>query len=266
MAQTVRSELRGRVRWVTLDNPEKKNALDRPAMAALGDAFRASDEDDETRVVVLTGAGKAFCTGADLVAAQKSLRQDAAAPKSESPGASDDSEFNATIRALWNCRKPVIAAVNGIAAGFGCSLVLASDVRIASSAARLSLVFVKRGLGLDGGASFFLPRLAGMNGLEMALTGDVVSAQDAALLGLVNRVVPETEFLDHVSAFAERMAKNAPLALAAIKESVHRALGSGLDQVLAEELATVKRLVRTEDVKEGIASFLEKRDPIFRGR
>jgi 2-(1,2-epoxy-1,2-dihydrophenyl)acetyl-CoA isomerase len=266
MSETVKSELRGRVRWVTLDNPEKKNALDRAAMAALGDAFRDSDADDDTRVVVLTGAGKAFCTGADLVAAQKSLRQEGAPPKTEQASGSDDSEFNATIRALWSCKKPVIAAVNGIAAGFGCSLVLASDVRIASSTARLSLVFVKRGLGLDGGASFFLPRLAGMNGLEMALTGDVVSAEEAARLGLVNRVVPEAELRDHVSAFAERMAKNAPLALAAIKESVHRALGAGLDQVLTEELATVKRLVRTEDVREGIASFLEKRDPVFRGR
>jgi 2-(1,2-epoxy-1,2-dihydrophenyl)acetyl-CoA isomerase len=266
MSQIVRSELRGRVRWVTLDNPEKKNALDRAAMAALGDAFRASDADDDTRVVVLTGAGKAFCTGADLVAAQKSLRPEGAAPKSEAASGSDDSEFNATIRALWNCQKPVIAAVNGIAAGFGCSVVLASDVRIASSAARLSLVFVKRGLALDGGASFFLPRLAGLNGLEMALTGDVVSAEEAARLGLVNRVVPEAELHDHVSAFAERMAKNAPLALAAIKQAVHRALGAALDEVLADELATVKRLVRTEDVREGIASFLEKRDPVFRGR
>ena len=200
------------------------------------------------------------------MAAQKSLRPEGAAPKSEAGSGSDDSEFNATIRALWNCRKPVIAAVNGIAAGFGCSLVLASDVRIASSAARLSLVFVKRGLALDGGASFFLPRLAGLNGLEMALTGDVVSAEEAARLGLVNRVVPEDELHDHVSAFAERMAKNAPLALAAIKQAVHRALGAGLGEVLADELTTVKRLVRTEDVREGIASFLEKRDPVFRGR
>jgi 2-(1,2-epoxy-1,2-dihydrophenyl)acetyl-CoA isomerase len=105
-----------------------------------------------------------------------------------------------------------------------------------------------------------------LNGLEMALTGDVVSAEEAARLGLVNRVVPEDELHDHVSAFAERMAKNAPLALAAIKQAVHRALGAGLDEVLADELATVKRLVRTEDVREGIASFLEKRDPVFRGR
>jgi 2-(1,2-epoxy-1,2-dihydrophenyl)acetyl-CoA isomerase len=266
MSHVVRSELRDHVRWVTLDNPEKKNALDRPAMAALGEAFRTADADGETRVVVLSGAGRAFCAGADLVAAQKSLRQGEGTPRSVQDGSSQDSEFNATIRALWNCRKPVIAAVNGVAAGFGCSLVLASDVRIASSAARLSLVFVKRGLALDGGASFFLPRLAGLNGLEMALTGDVVSAEEAARLGLVNRVVPEAEFQDHVVACAEKMAKNAPLALVAIKDAVHRALGASLDAVLAEELATVKRLVRTEDVREGIASFLEKREPVFRGR
>jgi len=266
MSDVVRSELRGNVRWVTLDNPRKNNALDRSAMAALGELFRAADADEESRVVVLSGAGHAFCAGADLVAAQKSLPQGGGTRQSAQEGASQDSEFNATIRALWACRKPVIAAVNGVAAGFGCSLVLASDVRIASSAARLSLVFVKRGLALDGGASFFLPRLAGLNGLEMALTGDVLSAEEAARLGLVNRVVPKEEFQDHVAACAAKMAKNAPLALAAIKDAVHHALGESLDAVLAAELATVKRLVRTEDVREGIASFLEKREPVFRGR
>src|SRR5438093_1900019 len=204
MGDVVRSELNANVRCVTLDNPGKNNALDRPAMAALGEMFRFADADDETRVVVLSGAGRAFCAGADLVAAQKSLRQGDGTPRSVQDGSSQDSEFNATIRALWSCRKPVIAAVNGVAAGFGCSLVLASDVRIASSAARLSLVFVKRGLALDGGASFFLPRLAGLNGLEMALTGDVVSAEEAARLGLVNRVVAEAEFRDHVARFAQK--------------------------------------------------------------
>jgi enoyl-CoA hydratase/carnithine racemase len=99
----------------------------------------------------------------------------------------------------------------------------------------------------------------------MALTGDVVSAEEAARLGLVNRVVPDADFQDHVASFAEKMAKNAPLALAAIKDAVHQALGASLDAVLAGELATVKRLVRTEDVREGIASFLEKREPVFRG-
>src|SRR5262249_50775317 len=220
MNEVVRSELRGKVRWVTLNNPGKNNALDRPAMAALGEAFRTADADDETRVVVLSGAGRAFCAGADLVGAQKSVRKGEDTKPSVQEGSSQDSEFNATIRALWNCRKPVIAAVNGVAAGFGCSLVLASDVRIASSSARLSLVFVKRGLALDGGASFFLPRLAGLNGLEMALTGDVVSADEAARLGLVNRVVPEAEFRDYVVSFAHNMANNPPLPPAPIKHTV----------------------------------------------
>lgn len=267
MSSTVKSEIRRAVRWVTLDDPASKNALDRAAMTALGDQFREADGDDRTRVVVLTGAGKAFCTGANLVAAQTNLPaaekapRDAAAAKDD-----DDSEFNATIRALWSCKKPVIAAVNGIAAGFGCSLVLASDVRIASSAARLTTVFVRRGLGLDGGASFFLPRLAGLAGLEMALTGDILGAEEAYRLGLVNRVVPAEELLTHVTEYAERMAQSAPLALAAIKESVHRALGQTLDETLRDELRTVKRLVRTGDVREGIAAFLEKRAPVFEGR
>src|SRR5581483_9830669 len=137
--------------------------------------------------------------------------------------------FNATIRAMWNLPKPVIAAVGGVAAGFGCSLALAADVRLASSVARFALLFVQRGLTLDGGASYFLPRLAGMRGMEMALTGDMVSAEEALRIGLVNRVVAETEFQSHVAAYAERLAKNAPLALAAIKASVQKALTQSLD-------------------------------------
>jgi enoyl-CoA hydratase/carnithine racemase len=263
MSSVISSERHGRVRRVVMNNPGKKNALDRAAMSALTAAMLEAAADDETRVVVLSGAGGAFCTGADL----RSVELPPAAP---TPAKSDESarepEFNDTIRSIWNLPKPVFAAVGGIAAGFGCSLALACDVRIASSAARFSLVFVKRGLALDGGATFFLPRLAALNGLEMALTGDVISADEALRLGLVNRVVPQDAFAAHVDEAAERMAKNAPLALAAIKEAVHRALGATLDDTLRDEVATVRKLVRTADVREGVASFLEKREPVFRGK
>jgi 2-(1,2-epoxy-1,2-dihydrophenyl)acetyl-CoA isomerase len=139
-------------------------------------------------------------------------------------------------------------------------------VRLASASARFSLIFVKRGLTVDGGASYFLPRLAGLRGMEMALTGDIIPAEEAFRLGLVNRVIPDGEFQAQVVDYAERLAKNAPLALAAIKESMHQALGDGLDSVLTHEMDVQRRLSRTEDVKEGIAAFLEKREAVYKGR
>jgi len=167
---------------------------------------------------------------------------------------------------IWNLPKPVIAAVGGVAAGFGCSLALATDIRLASSAARFSLLFVKRALTLDGGASYFLPRLAGLRGIEMALTGEMVNAEEAWRMGLVNRVIPQEEFRAQVEEYAERLAKNAPLALAAIKASIHYALRNGLEDVLTYEMGEQRRMTLTEDVREGIAAFLEKREPVYKGR
>jgi len=258
MSGVVLNERHARVRWITLNRPERHNALDRETILTLRDAVVESGEDEETRVVVLTGAGKAFCSGADLRAAREA----------RSPEGEDLLEvgFNAAIRAVWNLPKPVIAAVCGAATGFGCSLALASDIRLASSSARFSLIFVQRGLTVDGGASYFLPRLAGLRGMEMALTGEILNADEALRLGVVNRVLPEENFRNEVADYAERLAKNAPLALAAIKESMHLALGSSLDAVLTHEMNVQRRLSRTEDVKEGIAAFLEKREPVYKGR
>lgn len=252
------SERQARVRWVTINRPERHNALDRETIFALRDALAESAGDEESRVVVLTGAGAAFSSGADLRAGRES--QSAANEDVLEEG------FNATIRAVWNLPKPVIAAVGGAAAGFGCSLALAADIRLASSAARFSLIFVKRGLTVDGGASYFLPRLAGLRGVEMALTGDLVSADEAFRLGLVNRVIPQEEFRPQVAEYAERLAKNAPLALAAIKTSIHRALGSSLDEVLTYEMDEQRRMSRTQDFREGVAAFLEKREPVYKGK
>ena len=252
------SERQARVRWVTINRPERHNALDRETIFALRDALAESAGDEESRVVVLAGAGAAFSSGADLRTGRES--QSAANEDVLEEG------FNATIRAVWNLPKPVIAAVGGAAAGFGCSLALAADIRLASSAARFSLIFVKRGLTVDGGGSYFLPRLAGLRGVEMALTGDLISADEAFRLGLVNRVIPQEEFRTQVAESAERLAKNAPLALAAIKTSIHRALGSSLDEVLTYEMDEQRRMSRTQDFREGVAAFLEKREPVYKGK
>jgi 2-(1,2-epoxy-1,2-dihydrophenyl)acetyl-CoA isomerase len=262
----ISSVRRGNVRWIVIDNPTKKNALDRDQMVALTEVITEAGADPDTRVIVLRGAGKAFCTGADLTAAQGTLPKKGSAAPPADVAENRDAEFNVTIRTVWNVEKPVIAAVDGIAAGFGCSLALACDVRIASSAARFALIFVKRGLALDGGASFFLTRLAGLSGLEMALSGDVIDAEEALRLGIVNRVIPEAEFGAYIVDYAERMAKNAPLALAAIKNAVHDAMNTTLDDTLRAELVVVRQLARSEDVHEGVTAFLEKRQPVWRGR
>lgn len=246
------------MRWITINRPERHNALDPETIFALRDVVAECAGDDESRVVVLTGAGSAFSSGADLRARGEA--------RSAAEGDVLVDGFNATIRAVWNLPKPVIAAVGGAAAGFGCSLALAADVRLASSAARFSLIFVKRGLTLDGGASYFLPRLAGLRGIEMALTGELINADEALRLGLVNRVIPQEEFRSQVADYAERLAKNAPLALAAIKTSIHRALGSNLDEVLTYEMGEQRRMGRTEDFREGVAAFLGRREPVYKGR
>ncbi|MBI3795515.1 MAG: enoyl-CoA hydratase/isomerase family protein [Deltaproteobacteria bacterium] len=258
MSGVVLSERQARVRWITINRPERHNALDRETIFALKDAVSESADDEESRVVVLTGAGRAFSSGADLRAGREG--------QSASNEDVLEAGFNAAIRAVWNLPKPIIAAVGGAAAGFGCSLALAADIRLASSAARFSLIFVQRGLTLDGGASYFLPRLAGLRGMEMALTGELVTAEEALRLGLVNRVVPQEEFRAQVADYAERLAKNAPLALAAIKASIHRALGSSLDEVLTYEMTEQRRMSRTEDFREGVTAFLEKREPVYKGR
>lgn len=251
------NERQGRVRWLTLNRPERKNAIDGETVITLTDAIAESAQDDETRVVVLTGAGGAFSSGADL-------RGFGGAPRE--PGKNMYDAVNELILALWNIPKPVIAAIDGVAAGVGCSLALTADIRLASATARLSLIFVQRGLTVDGGASYFLPRLAGMRGMEMALTGDIIDAEEAFRLGLVNRVIAAETFPARVTEYAERLAKNAPLALAAIKTSVHKALESNLGDVLTYEMHEQRRLGRSEDVREGVAAFLEKREPVYKGR
>jgi 2-(1,2-epoxy-1,2-dihydrophenyl)acetyl-CoA isomerase len=143
---------------------------------------------------------------------------------------------------------------------------LACDVRLASSTARFSLIFVQRALTIDGGASYLLPRLAGLKGFELALTGEIVPAQEAERIGLVNRVIPQEEFSAYVTEYAQKMAKQAPLALATIKASLHHALGRSLDEVLTYEMAEQRKMVRTADFREGVAAFLEKRAPNYTGR
>lgn len=257
MSKVVLSQRKNRVRWITINRPERRNALDSETVFGLEEALDEAGRDPDSRVIVLTGAGGAFSSGADLRAERS---------EGGPPGDVMEDGFNAVIRAIWNLPKPAIAAVDGVAAGFGCSLALACDVRLASLTARFSLIFVQRALTIDGGASYLLPRLAGLKGVEMALTGEVVDAEQAERMGLVNRAVPHDTFQAYSAEYAEKMAKQAPLALATIKASLHHALEHSLDEVLTSEMAAQRKMVRTADFREGRTAFLEKREPRYSGR
>jgi 2-(1,2-epoxy-1,2-dihydrophenyl)acetyl-CoA isomerase len=256
MSSKVLVDTRGAVRWIVINRPERKNALDRETMIAIREAIVRGGNDPTIRVLVLGGAGGAFSSGADLKA------------NSEASGQEDmiEAYFNPAIRAIRHAQKPVIAGVDGVATGFGCSLALACDIRLATERTKLSLIFIKVGLSLDGGASYFLPRLVGLRAYELALTGEMVEAARAERIGLVNHVMPVEGFDAEVQRYAERLAGQAPIAMAKIKESIDRALDAGLDEVLERERYHQQDIFRTEDFGEGVRAFLEKRLAVYKGR
>ena len=249
-------EARDRVQWITLNRPERRNALDRETMSQLREAIVRAANDPSVRVLVLAGAGGAFSAGADLKAAGELRVEDDVI----------EAYYNPVIRAIRYTRKPVIAAVDGVATGYGCSLAMACDIRLASERARLSIIFVKVGLGLDGGASFFLPRLAGARAYELALTGDMLEAAEAERAGLVNHVWPEADFAERVQEYALRLAGQAPIAMARIKDAINQALAVPLDQALENERLHQKEIIMTEDFMEGVQAFLERRAAVYKGR
>lgn len=222
---------------------------------AVEEAARAA----QVRCVVLTGAGRGFCAGADL--------REAAGNAGFSYGDTLREQYNPLIRGIRAMEKPVIAAVNGVAAGAGCSLALAADLRLASDRASLVQAFVKVGLVPDAGASFFLPRLVGLSrALEMAWSGDPVSAEEALRLGLVNHVVPHDDLLSATAGLARRLAEGPTRALALIKRAFAAGLTTSLEAALEMEARLQDEASATADHREGVGAFLERRPPRFQGR
>jgi 2-(1,2-epoxy-1,2-dihydrophenyl)acetyl-CoA isomerase len=255
MESSILESRAGGVLTLTLNRPERRNALDEATITALHARLVEAGEDRSVRVVVLAGAGGAFSAGADV-------REAASAPPE---GDLIERAFHPAIRAVRRMPKPVIAAVDGIAAGYGASLALAADIRLASTRAAFAFLFARIGLTLDGGASWLLPRLVGLRAAELAMTGDVVPADEAYRLGLVNHVYPEAGFADEVTTLARRLAAGAPLALAAVKATIAASLGPGLDAALEDERIAQRRLITSADFAEGVAAFLGKRGADFKG-
>jgi len=239
---------------LTLNRPARRNALDEALITRLHRRLAAASEDAAVRTVVLTGAGGAFSSGADLKEAATALTGDLI-----------ERGYNPVIRAIRRMPKPVIAAVDGVATGYGASLALAADIRLASERARLSLIFVRVGLTLDGGASWFLPRLVGLRAYELAMTGELLDAAEAYRIGLVNHVYPEARFAATVAAFARRLADGPPLALQAIKANLNASLGPALESIMEDERIAQRWLFTTADVREGVTAFIEKRAARFKG-
>jgi 2-(1,2-epoxy-1,2-dihydrophenyl)acetyl-CoA isomerase len=225
--------------------------------------LRRASEDDDARAVIITGAGRGFCAGSDL---------GGSTGKAEAPR----EEFSRT-RWLRNgymathevvaCQKPTIAAVNGTAAGAGFSLALACDIRIASETARFSAIFARRGLSPDFGCSFFLPRIVGMaKALELMYTGDMFDAQEALRLGLVSRLTPPDQLLPEATALAQRIAAGPSLAIETTKRLAYRGLMEDMEDHMRLEEYWSRMCQASEDAREGVSAFLEKREPHFRGR
>ena len=269
-------EVRDQILTITLNRPEKLNAFTATMQRELIDAFDNADRDDGVRAIIVTGAGRAFCAGADLSSGADTFDRDARrGPVRRLAGGkvdySDpqvrDGGGQVTLR-IFKCLKPVIAAVNGPAVGIGVTMQLAMDIRIAAEAARFGFVFSQRGIVPEAASSWFLPRIVGISqALEWCYTGRVFPAQEALAGRLVSKVVPADELLATARSLASEIAKTAPVSVALIRQMMWRMLGAD-DPMEAHKVDSrgIYTRGRSEDVKEGVVAFLEKRPAQFKNK
>lgn len=247
------------VATVTLNRSEVYNALNDEITYELQDAFKAIAKDEQVRAVVLTGAGKAFCSGQDLKAASGKEKR--------SFMESLHKRYNPIIRAMRTLPKPIIGRINGVAAGAGCSLALACDVLVAAEEASLIEVFINIGLVPDSGSAYFLPRLVGTaKAFELCSTGRKVSATEALQLGLVSKIAPLSQLDEAVKSYTDYYATAPTLAIGLIKKMLNKSTQATLDEMLDYEAYCQEIAGSSADYKEGVTAFLEKRKAGFKGR
>jgi len=248
---------------LTLNRPERLNALGDTLRDDLHDAVTCAAEDSDVRVLILTGAGKGFCAGGDVKAMNENKERGASRPLMEKVAPGRDR----TVLALRDAPKPVIAAVNGAAAGAGMNLALACDIRLASAAAKFAQAFVKRGLHPDWGGTYFLPRVVGAaKACELIFTGEIIDAQEALRLGIVSAVHAPDALMPAARALARKIADGPPIAIRLAKRAIYHSLECDLRQALEFETYAQNICFETEDAGEGISAFVQKRPPAFRGR
>ncbi len=257
--QFLKYDVQQGVATVSLNRPEVYNALNDEITFELQEAFKMVAKDEAVRVVVLTGEGKAFCSGQDLKAIP--------AGQKRSFIDSLTKRYNPIIRAIRNLPKPILCRLNGVAAGAGCSLALACDMIIASEEATLIEVFINIGLVPDSGSSYFLPRMVGSaKAFELCAMGSKVKAQEAFGIGLVNKVVPAAQLDEVVKTYTDYFAKAPTKAIGLIKKMLNKSTVSTLDEMLDYEAYSQETAGNTSDHQEGVKAFLEKRKAEFLGK
>ena len=274
MYETIQIDREDHLTWLTLNRPDSLSAMNRQLIREVSDFFQNLPEDRQTRVVVLRGAGRAFCAGLDLK--ETSLSAGGSGSEAGSSAAPSGSvveslrgqrEVSEIALRMRRAPQPIIAAVHGAAAGGGFAMALASDVRLAADSARMNAAFIRIGLSAcDVGVSYFLPRMVGSSiASELLLTGDFIDAARAERLGLVSRVVPEADLEAEARDLAGRMLRNSPAGLRLTKECLKYSLDAGsLDEVVAMEDRNQMLAFRSPDFREGVAAFLQKRPAVFR--
>lgn len=256
-------EVEENIATLTMNRPERLNALGDTLRTDLHDAITTASADPDVRAIILTGAGRGFCSGGDVKAMNEAKQRDQSAPIMDKIAPSRD----LTVLAMQDAPKPVIAAVNGPAAGAGMNIALACDIRIASSAARFGETFVRRGLHVDWGGTYFLPRIVGMaKACELIFSGDVIDAEEALALGIVSRVVEPEALMDTVRTLARKIAAGPPIAIRLAKRALYHNQACDLRAALEYETYAQNICRETEDAREGIQAFVEKRSPKFEGR
>jgi enoyl-CoA hydratase/carnithine racemase len=248
---------------LTLNRPERLNALGDTLREDLYDAVTRASSDPDVRVIILTGAGRGFCAGGDVKAMNEARESKRARPLLDKIAPLRDK----VVLAMRHAPQPIIAAINGPAAGAGMNIALACDLRLASTTAKFGETFVKRGLHVDWGGTYFLPRLIGMaKACELIFTGEVIGAEEALALGIVSRIVSPDQLLPTTRELAHSIAQGPPIAIRLAKRALYHNQEVDLQAALEFETYAQNICFETEDAKEGIRAFVEKRAPSFQGR
>src|SRR5581483_6312356 len=261
-SEAVLYEVQDQIGVITFNRPETMNAIGAEMMERLTAILDDLRTNAEVRVLIMTGSGRAFCAGANMGGLAERTTGAPEVQPWQPPR--DDRDVALLMR---SCDKPIIGAINGYAVGWGLGLALATDIRIASEEAKLGAFWTRRGLMGDGGGTYFLPRIMGASrAAEMIFTGALYEAADCERLGLVDHVVPHDQLMSAALALAGKIAAMPPLAVALDKRALYRSLDCSLQEALRYEHIYQQRLFQTEDFREGVRAFQEKREPLFSGR